>query len=246
MRRWILAFWALAAASPMRAETPALLQDAMQKLRAEAGHWAYTETSIVRDNRGRVRKETVMRHDPSLPYAEQAQLLKINGRPPTGREVKRHREALEKRRRPDRVTLDDVADLDHVTVAEETPTSVTYDIPLRKIDGARFPANKADRFRMTITVNKERRVFEHVAVQLRRPLYAGLVKLSAFELGLTFATVDPKYGPVLVAGRGTGAGSVLFLRANVGNERTCTDFQHVTPYDERFGVKIGKLKVLDF
>jgi hypothetical protein len=139
-----------------------------------------------------------------------------------------------------------VADLDHVTVAEETPTSVTYDVPLRKIDGARFPADKADRFRMTITVNKERRVFEHVAVQLRRPLYVGPVKISAFALDLTFATVDPKYGPVLVGGRGTGTGALLFLKANVSNERTCTDFQHVTPYDERFGGKIGKLKVLDF
>jgi hypothetical protein len=99
---------------------------------------------------------------------------------------------------------------------------------------------------MTITVNKERRVFEHVAVQLRRPLYVGPVKISAFALDLTFATVDPKYGPVLVGGRGTGTGALLFLKANVSNERTCTDFQHVTPYDERFGVKIGKLKVLDF
>jgi hypothetical protein len=246
MRRWILALSVLAVASPTRAEMPALMQDAMQKLRAEAGHWAYTETSIVRDNRGRVRKETVMRHDPSLPYAEQARLLKINGREPTKLEAKRHREAEEKRRRADRVTLDDVADLDHVTVAEETPTSVTYDVPLRKIDGARFPADKADRFRMTITVNKERRVFEHVAVQLRRPLYVGPVKISAFALDLTFATVDPKYGPVLVGGRGTGTGALLFLKANVSNERTCTDFQHVTPYDERFGGKIGKLKVLDF
>ncbi len=225
---------------------PALLQDAMQKLRAEKGRWAYTETSVTRDGRGRVQKETVIRHDPSLPYAEQSRLLKINGREPTKLEARRHRDAAEKSRNIKRVTMDDQVDLDHVTVAEETPTSVTYDIPLRNIEGARFPANQADRFRVTITVNRERRVLEHVAVQLRQPLYRGPLKLSALVFDLTFATVDPKYGPVLVGGRGTGTGGILFLKTDVSNERTCTDFQHVTPYDERFGVKIGKLKVLDF
>jgi hypothetical protein len=218
----------------------------MQKLRAEKGRWAYTETSIVRDNRGRVRKETVIRHDPSLPYEEQERLLKINGREPTKLEARRRRDAAEKSRNTKRVTMDDQVDLDHVTVAEETPTSVTYDIPLRNIEGARFPANQADRFRVTITVNRERRAFEHVAVQLRRPLYRGPLKFSALVFDLTFATVDPKYGPVLVGGRGTVTGGILFLKTDVSDERTCTDFQHVTPYDERFGVKIGKVKVLDF
>ena len=225
---------------------PALLQDALQKQHAEAGHWAYTETSVTRDKWGRVRKETVVRHDPSLPYAEQSQLLKINSREPTKLEARRHREAAEKSRNTKRVTLDDMADLDHVTVAEETPTSVTYDVPLRKIEGARFPADKADRFRMTITVNKERRVFEHVTVQLREPLWVGPVKLSAFAMDLTFATVDPKYGPILVGYRSTGTGSLLFIKADASGERTDTEFRRVTPYDERFGVKIGKLKVLDF
>jgi hypothetical protein len=242
----MLALTVLALAGPMRAEMPALLQDAMQNLRAEAGRWAYTETSVNWDSRGRVRKETAVRHDPSLPYAEQSRLLKINGREPTEREARKHREAAEKNRRPGRVTLDDVADWDHVTVAEETPTSVTYEVPLRKIEHARFPASMVDRFRRTIRVNKERRVFEHVTVQLRRPLWVGPVKLSAFAMDLTFATVDPKYGPVLVGGRGTGTGSLLFIKADVSGERTCTDFQHVTPYDERFGVKIGPMKVLDF
>ena len=246
MHRWILALTVLAVAGPTRAELPALLQDALQKQHAEAGHWAYTETSVTRDKWGRVRKETVVRHDPSLPYAEQSRLLKINSREPTKLEARRHREAAEKSRNTKRGTLDDMADLDHVTVAEETPTSVTYDIPLRKIEGARFPANQADRLRVTITVNREQRVLEHVAVQLRRPLSQGPLKLSALAMDLTFATVDPKYGPVLVGGRGTGTGGILFLKTDVSNERTCTDFQHVTPYDERFGVKIGKLKVLDF
>lgn len=72
------------------------------------------------------------------------------------------------------------------------------------------------------------------------------MKRSAFAPDLAFATVDPKCGPVLVGGRGTGTGAQLFLKAEVSNERTCTDFQQVTPYDERFGVKIGNLKVLDF
>ena len=246
MRRLILAFAVLALAGPTRAEMPALLQDAMQKLRAEKGRWAYTETSVTWDSRGRVRKETVVRHDPSLPYAEQSRLLKINGREPTERETQRHRDAAEKNRRTQRVTLDDVVDLDHVTVVEETPASVTYDIPLHKTEHARFPASMVDRFRMTIRVNKEQRVFEHVTVQLRQPLWVGPVRLSAFAMDLTFATVDPKYGPVLVGGRGTVTGGILFLKTDVSDERTCTDFQHVTPYDERFGVKIGKVKVLDF
>jgi hypothetical protein len=246
MRRWLLTLAVLALAGPARAEMPALLGDAMQQLRAEAGRWAYTETSVVKGRGGRVRKETVVRHDPSLPYADQSRLLKINGREPTEREARQHREAAEERRKTQRVTLDDVVDLDHATVVEETPTSVTYNIPLRKIDHAHFPANVVDRFRMTIRVNKERHVFEHVTVQLGQPVWVGPVKLSAFAMDLTFATVDPQYGPILVGGQGTGTGSLLFIRADVSNVRTCADFRRVTPYDERFGVKIGPMKVLDF
>lgn len=138
----------------------------MRKLGAENGRWACTETSVL-NSRGRVRKETVVRHDPSLPYAEEARLLKINGREPTEQEVRKHREAAEKLRNTKRVTLDDLVDLDHVTVAEETPTSVTCEVPLRKIEHAPFPTDKADRFRLTMTVNKQQRVFEHGSLQLR-------------------------------------------------------------------------------
>ena len=187
-------------------------------------------------------KQTVVRHDPSRPYPEQSQLLKINGREPTPREAEKHREAAEKHRNTKRVTLDDLVDLDHVTIVDETPASVTYDIPLLKPEHAHFPASMVDRFRMTVRVNKERRVFEHVSVQLREPLWVGPVKLSAFAMDLTFATVDPKYGPILVSGRGTGTGSLLFIKAKVSNERTSTDFKRVTPYDERFGVKIGPIE----
>jgi hypothetical protein len=66
------------------------------------------------------------------------------------------------------------------------------------------------------------------------------------ELDADFAPVDLKHSPAMTAIRGDGRGSVLFVPLGRSYEQVRVDFKHVRSFDERFGVKIGPIKALDF
>ena len=66
-----------------RAEVPRLLQDALNKLAADNDRWAYTQTLVEKDDKGKVKQETVVRFDPSQPYAQQYRVLKVDGKEPS-------------------------------------------------------------------------------------------------------------------------------------------------------------------
>jgi len=57
-----------------------LLNDALMKVAREAGRWAYTETTLIKDEKGKVKQDKVVRHDPSKPYADQDVPLQRNSR----------------------------------------------------------------------------------------------------------------------------------------------------------------------
>ena len=225
------------------AEMPELLDAAVHKYAAEAGHWAYTMTNGTRDRAGKVEDTTVTRVDPSQPYDAQLTLRTKNGRPATEREVKKIREQAEKARQ-NRKTLGELLELDQAFVAEETPEAITYEVPLNPRENDRLPP---ETFRITIRVNQAQQVFEHVAVRLRAPLRAAIiVKLTAGEADIDFASVDPGHPPPVASIRADGAGTVLFLKVGGSYEQTRSDFKRVTPYSGRFKVKLGPLKFLDF
>ena len=68
-------------------EVPPLLLDALDKVAANFDRWAFTETRMMTDEHGVPQPETVVRFDPSKPYAEQYLPLKVNGKPPTGKQL---------------------------------------------------------------------------------------------------------------------------------------------------------------
>ena len=72
-----------AEAVPRAASTAeiALLKDAMKGSAQDTEHWAYTETTRIQDKKGKKFEETIVRFDPSKPYAEQYTPLKIDGKP---------------------------------------------------------------------------------------------------------------------------------------------------------------------
>jgi hypothetical protein len=241
--------------APLRAGMPALLDEALGKFARDTDRWAYTQTLVEKDDKGRVVSEAVVRFDPSKPYAEQYTPLAINGRAPSERQFRKYRRQGEQRaERHDRAeregttsvrkTLGELMDLAQATVAGETPRSVTYEVPLKKEGNRRLPPEK---FLVTAQVDRERRVFENITVKLRSPIREALVvKIKTGEGWLEFATVDPKYAPVLASIRGGGSGSILFVPVGRTYELKRESFQRVKPYDERFGVKIGPLKAIDY
>jgi len=242
------------AAAPLRADGPPLLDDALAKFMSDVDRWAYTQTLTEKDDKGKVVGVAVVRFDPSKPYAEQFTPLAIDGKEPTDRQFKKYRKQGEKRaERHDkaeregttsvRKTLGELMDLEHATVAAETPQDVTFEVPLKREGNNRLPPEK---FLVTARVNKERGVFANIAVKLRSPIRQVLiVKIKSGEGLLEFATVDPKYSPVVKTIRGGGAGSILFVPVGRTYELTREAFQRVKPYAERFGVEIGPLKSLD-
>jgi hypothetical protein len=254
MRRAFLT-WSLLAAVSLRAEVPRPLQDALQKLAADTDRWAFTQTLIEKTGDGKTKRETVVRFDPSRPYAEQYQPLKIDGKEPGESDVRKYRRQGEKRGAriereeregpdPKRPTVGELMDLDRATVAEENAASVTYAVPLKKEGNHRFPPEK---FLVTARVSKERGAFENVAVKLREPLRQKLVlNIKSGEGSIDFAPVDPKHPPQMTAIRGGGAGSIFFVPIGRHYELKREEFKRVKPYGDRFEVKIGPLKAIDF
>lgn len=270
MPRWILLFTLLATlvradeATPTAAEkaVPPILLEALTKLSHDFDRWAYTETRLITDRNGNPKGETIIRFDPSKPYAEQYTLVKFNGQAPTERQRREYQKRGEKR--GERLERDEAegkapshefgrfrlngenapVDLAHAVVAEETATSITYNVPLKRDEKTTLPVEKIE---LLARVNKERRAFENVSLRLRDSFRMKLVvKVQSGDATVDFSVVDPKYVPQMTSASGGGAISVIFIRFGGTFEVKRTEFQRVKPYSERFGVKIGPMKALDF
>lgn len=244
-------------ARPANREELALLHDVLHQAADHYRRWAFTEHRLVRDSKGRVKSETLLRHDPSKPYPEQWEALKIDGREPTDRERARFRRRGEQSantesqfgyvRHPDarnRRSLGELIQLELATIASETPTHLTFEVPLIKQGNERFPPEK---FQVLTRIRREGAVLENISVNLRESFRSRLVvKVKSGEGTLDFAQIDPKYPPALVAIEGDAVASVLFVNVGGSMELKRTELRHVKLFDERFDVQIGTLKAIDF
>jgi len=255
MHRFCVVLLAGLMALPLRAAVPALLDAALQKISDDYDRWAYTQTLVERNEKGKVVKETVVRFDPSKPYPEQYTPLRIDGLPPTEAQLRKYRRQGERRglrieeaenagTTPARKTLGELMNLEDAMLTAEDADTATFEVPLKKEGNNRLPPEK---FRVTARVNKTVCAFERIEVQLRAPLRAELVvKIKSGAGSLAFGTVDPKFAPTLTTISGGGAGSILFVPVGRTYDVKREDFQRVKPFASRFQVKMGPLKSIDF
>ncbi len=233
------------AALPLRAEVPPLLQEAFRKFSAEVPYWAFTETIVRTDMKGKPEGETVVQIDPSKPYAEQILPLKIDGKPPTPAAIEKFRK--QRQRRQDREENQSLGRLilpDQTKVVAETATSITYDVGLRRTGNSRLPP---DKFQVLVRINKTRQELESISVLVRESFRVALVgKVKSGTAVLNFQPVVPEHPAPLAMILAEGAGSVLFVRLGANYELRRTEFRRVKPYSDNFGATIGDLKVLDF
>jgi hypothetical protein len=138
-----------------------------------------------------------------------------------------------------------VLDLDHAAPAGETAAAETFLVPILKGASKRFPADKLEVF---MRVDKASRALISFSLRPKEPFrIAGIVKVLSGEVDGRLEVVQANYAPALVWARGSGAARVLgLIRIGMGAEVTYTAFRRVRPYNERFEVKIGDIKALDF
>ncbi len=230
-------------AEPALAGVPPLLGAALLHHAVDVDHWAFTQTTVTKNGKGKIKEQAVVRYDPSQHYDVQWTPLSIDGQPATAAQIKEYRRD-HARDSDKRRTLGELLNFRAATVAEETPSAVIYEVPLSKDDNQRLPPEK---FRVTVRVNKERRVFEQIAVRVREAMRVKLVaKIKSGGAVLDFASVDPKYSPPVTTIQAGGTASVFFVTVGGAYDLTRTDFKRVTPYNDRFRVKLGPLKTIDF
>jgi hypothetical protein len=244
--------------STARAATPdelAMLNDLLHRTAGDFHRWAYTEHRVMRDEKGKVKSEVLLRYDPSKPYAEQWTPIKIDGKDPSDREREKYRRRGEKSAsaqipmKPDpdnrrRRSLGELIDVTKSSIASESVTHLTFEVPLLKVGNERFPP---DKFLVLARVRKEGARLENVSVRLREGFRSKLVvKVKSGEGSLDFAVIDPKYPATLVAIEGDAQASVLFVNIGGSMQLKRTELKHVKPFDERFDVQIGNLKAIDF
>jgi len=244
------------------AEPPPLLAAAFARLMENQGHWAYTETHVVTGLSGKPGGPTVLRVDPSLPYAEQYKPVEIEGQPPARGDLEKFSgvgEKVARRRERDRQASNGrpgdelrirlnfqvvTPDLSRAKVLAEDGGSVTYDVPLRAEGSG--PSDFA-KFQVTVRVSKARREFEHATIRQREPMRVALIATVADAvLDFDFTPVDPRYPSVITRGAQQATVGILFMKRAVSYEMKRGNFRHVTPYDERFGVRFGPIRTIEF
>ncbi|MDI1318841.1 MAG: hypothetical protein PSW75_01430 [bacterium] len=248
---------------PATADEVALFKAAMKNSSQDTEHWAYTESSVAKTSKGRERGETIMRFDPSKPYAEQFTPLQVEGKPPTERQLKAARERGEKR--GERVSRAAQAakdptyvpppaqlriggnsvtpDLDHPLVIRGEEGRVTFEVPVSSPQKD-IPM---DKFQVLVTVARSAVQIENVSFTIRESFRVKLIaKIKAGEASMDFTVVDPKYPPVLTSLTGDFDASILFIPVSGTFTRTRTEWKRVKSYDERLQVKIGPLQLMDF
>jgi len=228
-------------------ETPPLLDDAIQKLVADVDHWAYTVATQVYDRAGRPNGgPTVERYDPSRPYDEAWTLVQYEGRVPTESERNswRRAKAKEMKRRQEK-SFGDYLDLAHARAVSETAKTVTFLVPMVKAASKRWPLDKIQVF---MDVDRSKRALTGFRIQPREPFrVAGVFKLDSGYVEGRLEPIEPAYAPALVWWRGSGSGHVLgIFRLGMGSEQHFSAFRRVKPYADRFDVKIGDIKALNF
>lgn len=218
------------------------LANAVRKFATDSNRWAFTQRFVEYKRDGSVERTWLARYDPSQHYDVQWTLLERNGEKPTESQQKSFQKRRAKRDK-ERKSLGEVMDFARATIAFQSSRDIVYEVPLKTGD-SRFPP---DKFLSFVTVDRATQTLRLIDVKLKESLrVVGIVNVKAGDARLEFAPVAPEHGPTLTAISAGGTASVLLIPFGGRAEMARTDFKRVTPYDERFQVKLGPLKAIDF
>ena len=225
------------------AHVPSPLREAVRKVGRDAGRWAYTQHTVSRGKGKEAVEDVIARYDPSQHYDVQWTLLKVNGKPATPAQIRKHRKERAKLEK-NRTTLGELMQLDQAKVVAESEDTVVYEVPIRLEKGAKV---RPEQVRILLNVARDEQVLTSIDLKLLEPIRAFVVaKLSAGGVQFRFAQVDPEFPPPLVTLDVSLKAKLGFVPVEQNTRQTRSDFKRVKPYDERFNVKLGPLQTIDF
>ena len=241
---------------PTEAEL-ALFREALKNAEQDQDHWAYTETVVIRDKDGKIEDETILRYDPSKPDEEQYTPLKIDGKEPTERQLRKYREkgidrgkaAARRAKDGGKAKKDDDIngslrlDLDHPLVRETSETQVSYEIPL---EGKKSPV-PAEKVKIVAEVDRSTRRLARARMQVLDSFRVkAIAKVKRGDMRAAFTVIDPAFPSVMTHIEGDVGASIPLIpvTASVTCERT--DVRRVKAFDERFSVTLAPLQTFGF
>lgn len=192
MIRKLLLFVMLAVTGLARPEDTAILRQVANNWLSERDHWAFTQ--VVREFDGKeLKQERLERYDPSRGFAERWHLVAVNGQPPTEKERAEWLARKNKKQRRERPGLADNFDFANAKVAEETPQTIRYELPLRSSVEWLFPVSKVE---LLVTINKTGPALEQVQARISEPFRValGLARILDIDLDVQMEpppTADP-------------------------------------------------------
>lgn len=228
------------------ATVPPPLRHAVEKVAENANRWAYTQHVEMLDGKGKVQENYLVRFDPSRHPDEQWTLLQQEGKPATPAQIKKDRKERKKHAK-ERKTFGELLDLPQARAVVDPAAAglLTYEAPLRADDG--FTRRFAGKLRVRVRVDPATETLARIDVTLLEPVRAVLVaKIKDVTVALNFHTVAPQFPPPLTDIRLEAGGTVALLPVTQRTEVTRTEFKRVTPFDERFSVKLAPLQTIDF
>ena len=215
-----------------RAETPPLLAKAIQQWSEGAGDVAFTQRAKVFLDDGSVKEERLERFDPSLPDSQRWHLIEFNGKAPTDEERKKveGRKNSKPRKKVEKSPVD-FLDLDHATMARETPETVQFEVAVRPETSRLLDVEKIG---ILITVEKERGTIAHIIATLREPMRVllGIANISNFELDVAIEPPDEKAVPPQKNGEVSSDSTARVKMSKFGypTEYRWSDFKRVMSY----------------
>lgn len=219
---------ATAFALPLRAEVPALLEEAVKKWVTGTDEWAFTQRVRTFDD-SKLKLERLERYDPSRPDNQRWELLEIDGGPPSEaqRNQWQHRKNRKPKKKSDKV-LNNYFDFEHATVSKETAEVVRYDVPLRQEALRLLPVEK---FSVQLTVNKRTRMIEQVNAGLRSPIRValGMARITDVDLDVRFDPIVHDFSDEEPPTKASGTAHVVLFKMGDRAEYSWSEFKQVKP-----------------
>jgi len=207
-----------------RADTPPLLASAIATWASGKEDWAFTLRTRALDSHGAVKAEKIEHYDPSLPDEQRWQLVQFNGIPPSETRLMAERRKNRKPRRYGTESPDKLLDLAHATVRDQTPTTVTFEVPVRPVT---VGLAQTDKLVVLITVDRKTEAVERLTTQLlgTMRIALGLARITDVDLDLS---IDPAEEKAKTEGSEASGTAHVTLSAFGGRmDYAWTDFKRV-------------------